>query len=102
MNVHIYWEPKQPLTRYRIPETVLETPKDEEPVWIEHDPDELWMCQNCYRDRPASELNVQVYYDCSVITCREKEYGRSPEFPFEYGYVCKGAAFQSKRSRGLK
>lgn len=37
---------------------------------------------------------AHVYYDETNYYCREEEYGRSREFPFEYRKVCKGAAWK--------
>ena len=90
--VHIYSAKQQPATRWE-----LDMGEDREPLVVTHAPDELLTCSHCYRKRPASDMVAYVYYDMTDYACREKEYGRSSTFPFEYTTVCKGTAFKGRR-----
>jgi hypothetical protein len=92
MSVHIYESGKQPLTNYTIDVTDAVPP-----FHVTIPPDSEFRCDICWRLRPASELVVQVYYDCQIITCRDKEYGRRPEFPFDYTHVCVGTAYKPRK-----
>ena len=90
-TVHVYVERGQPLTDYwdRVTEREMHftTP-----------PYKLFYCHACRRLRAAKDLNIHVYYDHSLIVCREKEWGRSSEFPFARQHVCIGTTFRAKTS----
>jgi hypothetical protein len=88
-TVHLYYNPGQPLTEYVDDVT-------EHVMTFTNPTHKLFWCHSCGRVRCAKDLSIHVYYDHSHITCTEKEYGRSPEFPFEYTTVCKGTAYKPK------
>jgi len=90
-NVHIYAEPGQPLTKFRL----YPYEADGEELWDTTPPYKLYYCHNCGRLRAAKDLNVHVYYDHVSIVCAQKEYARSPEFPFAYERVCAGYTYRA-------
>lgn len=89
--VHIYSANPQPATRWE-----LDLGEDRKPIVVENAPDAPLQCSACYRIRPASEMVAHVYYDGTNYYCREKEYGRTRDFPFSYQTICKGTAFKPK------
>lgn len=90
--VHIYAADPQPATRWE-----LDIGEGRKPIVVENEPDALLQCSACYRRIPARDMVAHVYYDGTNYYCREKEYGRSSDFPFEYTTVCKGTAFKGRR-----
>lgn len=60
--VHLYSAKSQPLVRYAV-DLFGET------RWFTNPGRKLFYCQHCGRRRWAEKLVVQVYYDCSVISC---------------------------------
>lgn len=62
--VHVYSARSQPMTKY-----VDRNCK--RPITVTHGEREVFMCSMCDRRRWAKNLMIQVYYDMSVIACRE-------------------------------
>lgn len=93
-NIHIYREPGQPMTDYRDPHLPENINRFKTP------PYKLFYCHNCGRLRAAKDLNIHVYYDHSSVVCRERQFARSPEFPFAYERVCLGYTFDAVHGRG--
>jgi hypothetical protein len=91
--VHIYRAEPQPATRWELDVFGDGRP----PMVVTHAPTKRLWCYACYRRRQAKNLVAHVYYDGTYYFCREKEYGRSSEFPFEYRTICKGTAFRPRR-----
>lgn len=61
---HIYTAAKQPLTRYYDGNCGVS-------ICFTHDEREVFTCHDCGRRRWAKNMTIQVYYDMSVIACRE-------------------------------
>lgn len=89
--VHIYTAEKQPLTEFM-------DDNFDKPIRIRNEPTRHFICHACRRCKEARHLSIQVYYDGWNICCTEKEYGRSPEFPFGYTQVCVGSSFKPRHS----
>lgn len=87
--VHIYRAKQQPATRWE-----LDMGEGREPLVVTNKPGRLLQCSHCWRKRRARDMAAYVYYDSTDYVCREKEWGRSREFPFAYQTVCKGTAFK--------
>ena len=64
--VHIFTAPSQPGTRDRI-----EGPPGKRGFIIRHSPRSLLWCYSCRKRRWAANVTVQVYYDCTLATCRQ-------------------------------
>ena len=90
--IHIYRAVDQPATRFE-----LDVSNEDEPIIIEYPPYKLLHCYSCGRLMAAKDLIAHAYYDGTYFFCREKEYGRAPEFPFEYRHICKGTALKPRR-----
>jgi len=84
--VHIYTTPGQPLTKWRIPESVMEGPSR----WNRCSPRAKGFCYTCGRTRWAKNLRIQVYYDHSHIFCAEPDAHVTTRVPY---------SVWSKRSR---
>ena len=62
-GVHIYTAELQPATRFCDRSTG-------EDHWIEVAPRQLVYTSCCKRRRWAQNANVQVYYDCLIVSCK--------------------------------
>jgi hypothetical protein len=93
-SVHIYRANPQPATRWE-----LDMGEDREPLVVTNEPNKLLWCSVCYRRRHAKNLWAYVYYDGTNYHCRDKEYGRSREFPFDYRTLCKGTALKPRSKK---
>ena len=89
--VHIYRAEPQPATRWE-----LYIGEDRPPIVVENKPHTLLWCSACYRRRRAKDMVAHVYYDGTNYYCREKEYGRTRDFPFSYQTICKGTALKGR------
>jgi hypothetical protein len=89
--VHIYRAEPQPATRWE-----LDVFEDRPPMVFECSPLKRLYCDSCGRRRAAKNLYAYPYYDMTVFGCKEKEHGRSSEFPFAYQTICKGTAFKRR------
>ncbi len=64
--VHIYVSRYQPATRYCL------DLGDGKRIWSRMKPRALIRCRNCNRLRWAKHCRVQVYYDATYVSCRDK------------------------------
>lgn len=71
-DVHIYFEKGQPLTKHYV-DVDLPNGKTKR-MWCRYKPRSQWRCHECGAVRWAKNLRIQVYYDCSIITCAGPEH----------------------------
>lgn len=71
-TLHIYRHPDQPATRF------VDNVDGTHKFIIRNKPNHLIWTMCCYKKRPAKNLTVQVYYDCTNFFCREGKGCKKP------------------------
>ena len=82
MGVHIYTQPMQPFTRYKVLVYGPRYPRNSKGQFrkkgprffiIKNNPRRLARCWRCRRMRRAENLAIQVYYDIHPVWCRDRD-----------------------------